>query len=87
MMDNNRNTAERVSELERKAALWDAFQHEQEMKRKAEEERNATIAKVEAKLERRKRIAERIDAEYQNAVHRMMEAEKELAELKGDKSK
>ena len=52
-----------------------------------EEERNATIAKVEAKLERRKRIVERIDTEYQNAVHRMMEAEKELAELKGDKSK
>lgn len=87
MMDNNRNTAERVSELERKAALWDAFQHEQEKKRKAEEERNATIAKIETKLERRKRIVERIDAEYQNAVRRMMEAEKELAELKGDKSK
>lgn len=87
MMDNSRNTAEKVSELERKAALWDAFQHEQEMKRKVEEERNATIAKLEAKLERRKHIVERIDAEYQNAVRRMMEAEKELAELKGDKNK
>lgn len=58
-----------------------------EAKRKAEEERNAAIAKLEAKLERRKRIVERVDAEYQNAVRRMMETEKELAELKGDKSK
>lgn len=87
MMDNSRSTTERLPELERKAALWDAFQHEQEMKRKAEEARNAAIAKLEAKLEHRKRIVERIDAECQNAVRRMMETEKELAELKGDKNK
>lgn len=74
-------------QLKADAKIGRAIREKQEAKRKAEEERNAAIAKLEAKLERRKRIVERVDAEYQNAVRRMMETEKELAELKGDKSK
>lgn len=74
-------------QLKADAEIGRVIREEQEKKRKAEEERNSTIAKLEAKLERRKRIVERIDNEYQNAVRRMMETEKELAELKGDKSK
>ncbi len=87
MMDNSRNTAERVSELERKATLWDTYQREQEEKRKAEEERAAEIIKLERKLECQKQIVKEIDVEYQNAIHRMMETEKKLTELKGDDDK
>ena len=86
MMDNSRSTTEKLHELERKAALWDAFQLEQEKKRKAEEARNVAITKLKTKLERRKRIVERIDIELQAAVHRMIETEEELKKLKGDEN-
>lgn len=70
--------------LKADAEIGRVIREEQEKKHKAEEERNATIAKLEAKLERRKRIVERIDANLQDAVRRMMETEKQLAELKGE---
>lgn len=94
-LNNKHSNAEkRVSELERelseakqKAALWDAYQKEQEEARKAEEKRTMMIAKAEAKLERRRRMVENIDDKLQLAVRRMMEAEKELADLKEGENK
>ena len=82
MTDHIRSMSSERADLERKAALWDAYQKEQEEARKAEEARQTAIAKAEAKLERRKRIVERIDDDLQLAVRRMMEAERELADLK-----
>lgn len=81
-MKSDKERAER-EELERKAALWDAYQKEQEAIRKAEEARQTEIAKVKARIERRKRMVERIDAEYQAAIRRIMEDEQKLAELEG----
>ena len=72
---------ERIAALEADAAIGRAVREEQEAARKAEEKHQAMIAKAKEKLERRKRICERIDAEYQAAVRRLMEAEKELRDL------
>lgn len=84
MMDDSRNMAKKISELERKATLWDTYQREQEAKRKAEEERikdaQFALERANEKLDRRKEIMECIDAQYQKAVRRMMEAEKEVHE-------
>lgn len=70
-----------LSELERKAALWDAYQKEQEVARKAEEERQQAIVKAKAKLERRERICGNAYNAYLLAEKRRAEAERELAEL------
>lgn len=74
------------SELERKAALWDAYEKEQECIRKAEEARQERITKAKAKLERRKRIEQSAQEKYQMAIARRQEAERELAELEGNVS-
>ena len=75
------------TELERKAAAWDKLITELKKEKEEKEKRQAAIAKAEAKLEQRKRIVERIDNSLQLAVRRMMEAEKELADLKGSEGK
>lgn len=82
MTDHIRSMSSERADLERKAALWDAYQKEQEEARKAEEERNAAIAKAEAKLECRKRIAATAEEKYMLALKRLAETERELADLK-----
>lgn len=69
------------NELERKAALWDAYESERVAKRKAEEERQRTFDKAKAKLERHKIALENAQARVQRALERMQEAERELEEL------
>lgn len=71
----------RLDELERKAALWDAYQAEQEAARKAEEELQAAIAKAKVKRERREHIRNNAYQKYLMAEERLAEAERELAEL------
>lgn len=71
----------RLAEMERKAALWDAYQAEQEAARKAEEEHQRAIVKAKAKLEHRERICGNAYNAYLIAEKRRSEAERELAEL------
>lgn len=87
IMENNRRNTEKISDLERKAALWDAYQKEQEEARKAEEERQQAIAKVKAKIERRERIRHNAYQKYLMAEGRLAEAERELKDLEGGESK
>lgn len=75
------------TELERKAAAWDKLMAELKKEKEEEKKRLAAVAKAEAKFEQRKRIVERIDNSLQLAVRRMMEAERELADLKGSEDK
>ena len=74
IMENNRRNMEKISDLERKAALWDAYQKEQE-------ERQQAIVKVKAKIERRERIRHNAYQKYLMAEGRLAEAEKELKDL------
>ena len=75
IMENNRRNMEKISALEQKAALWDAYQKEQE------ETRQQAIAKVKAKIERRERIRHNAYQKYLMAEGRLAEAEKELKDL------
>lgn len=77
IMENNRRNTEKISDLERKAALWDAYQKEQE------ESRQQAIAKVKAKIERRERIRHNAYQKYLMAEGRLAEAERELKDLEG----
>lgn len=81
------DTRPNYAELERKAAAWDKLIAELEKENKEKEKRQAKIAKAEAKVEYCRRIVEGMDAKYQLAVSRLIEAEKKLAELKGDNNK
>lgn len=63
-----------LSELERKAALWDAYQREQETARKAEEKRQQAIAKATEKRDKRYN-------KYILAMEQYEQAERELAKL------
>ena len=76
IMENNRRNMEKISALERKAALWDAYQ-------KQEETRQQAIAKVKAKIERRERIRHNAYQKYLMAEGRLTEAERELKDLEG----
>ena len=80
IMENNRRNTEKISDLERKAALWDAYQKEQE-------ERQQAIVKVKAKIERRERIRHNAYQKYLMAEDRLAEAERELKDLEGGESK
>lgn len=70
------------TELERKAALWEAHEAEREAIRKAEEEYANALAKAEAKVERRQRIYDRKMDDVRHSFVRLEEAKRELAELK-----
>ena len=76
IMENNRRNTEKISDLERKAALWDAYQKEQE-------ERQQAIAKVKAKIARREQIRRNAYQKYLMAEGRLAEAERELKDLEG----
>lgn len=77
----------KIAELEEDAAVGRAIREEQEAARKADEERQNAIAKAEAKLERRRRIVAAAEEKYMLAVQRFSDAERELADLKGDVNK
>lgn len=77
IMENSRRNMEKISDLERKAALWDAYQKEQE------ETRQQAIVKVKAKIERRERIRHNAYQKYLMAEGRLAEAERELKDLEG----
>lgn len=70
----------RIAELEADAAVGRAIREAQEAKAKAKENAQTAYDKATAKLERRTRMVERRDAEYQEAVRKMMEAETEVKE-------
>lgn len=72
-------------ELERKAALWDAYEAEQNAIRKAEENRQQAIAKAKEKVARRQRIADRKEEEFKHALSRLHDAERELNALLNEK--
>lgn len=85
VMESGRKANERIAELERKAALWDAYKAEQDAIIKAKEEYEKAVIKAKEKVERRKAIEQRKQEEYQLAIARRQEAERELNELlKGD---
>lgn len=69
------------SELERKAALWDAYEAEQAAIRKANEEREAAKAKLLKRIERRQRMYDRVKAEEKRLYNLLVADEKELAKL------
>lgn len=80
--------------LEEKAAAWDAFVARQEEERRAaarrieeaaraERERQEKIAKANEKLERRREIVRRLQAQLSEATERVMEVERELEALNG----
>ena len=64
--------------VEDDAKKWQAYQAEQEAIRKAEEKRQAEIAKADAKVERCQTIRDRIAAQLAEAENNLMTAEKEL---------
>jgi hypothetical protein len=83
--------SEKMAEMEADAAIGRVMREEQEAKRKSEEahlkaidDARENIVKANNKLERRKRMMERKEADYMMAIGRYTEAEKELheAELK-----
>lgn len=73
------------AELNAELAEYRAWKAEQEVIRKAKEEHEIAITKAKEKVERRKNIEQRKQEEYQLAIARRQEAERELSELlKGD---
>lgn len=85
MMDERDKANKKLAEQEAEMAEFRAWKAEKERIRKAEEERQKAIAKATEKVERRKRMAIRKEEEAAHAWNRVHEAERELAELIGEK--
>lgn len=75
-----------VNSLRAKAAAYDAWQVEQAKAREAKEKHDAAVNKAQDKVNKRKAICERIEAELLRATARLMEAENQLNALKGNES-
>lgn len=84
-----------TSTMEEDAKKWRAYQAEQEAIRKAEEKRlederkakeayETAVAKAAEKIERRQKICNRLEQQWQEAVKRLMDAEKEYENLTGE---
>lgn len=73
-----------ASAMEDDAQKWRAYQAEQEAIRKAKEEREAAIEKAKNKVAYRHKICSRLEEQYNKAMARAMEAEKEYEELTGE---
>ena len=71
------------SELEHKAALWDAYQKEQEAVRKANEERELAREKTNKKLAQHERMLARVEAERERILNLIAKDHAKLAELDG----
>ena len=69
-----------IAVMEADAAVGRAIREAQEAKAKAKENAQLAYDKATAKVERRKRMVERREAEYQEAVRRLMESEAEQSE-------
>jgi hypothetical protein len=67
--------------VEADAKKWQAYQAEQEEKRKAEEKRQAEIAKADAKVERCQTIRDRIAAQLAEADRNLIAAQMEREAL------
>lgn len=80
-LDKILSASKDYEELARKAALWDAYQAEQEKKRKLAESLQQAVDKAQKTLELKKRIREEQEAKCQKANEREMEAEAKLAKL------
>ena len=72
--------------VEEDAKRWKAYQAEQEAIRKAEEKRQAEIAKAQDKVNRRAEICKRLEAQWNEAMASLMEAEKALEALTGNET-
>ena len=70
-----------TSAIEEDAKKWKAYEAEQEIKRIAEQKRQDAIIKAKEKLEARKAICDRIEAQLTEAERLYMEAQVELAAL------
>ena len=73
-----------TSEMEAKAKMWDAMMAEQEAARKAEEKRQAAIAKAEEKVRRLREARDSMYVKYTTAVGECAKAAEELEALKGE---
>lgn len=84
-----------TSAMEEDARKWRAYQAEQEAARKAEEKRlederkakakyEEDVSRAVSKIERRSKICARLEQQWQEAVSRLMEAEKEYEALTGE---
>lgn len=84
-----------TSAMEEDARKWREYQAEQEAIRKAEEKRiaderkakemyEANVQKAINKIERRSKMCDRIHNQYNEAIARLMEAEKEYEALTGN---
>lgn len=83
MANHINNLYEKQSELERKAALWDAYEAEQNAARKAKEAHEAAVAKAMEKVARRQRIYEATMEKAKACNIRLAEAKRELEALNG----
>ncbi len=86
MTSNLKTMATKYAELEAKAAAYDAWMAEQEAKRKAEEKRQARIADLSEKLERRRANCELLEAKLQKETAKFMKIENELKMLQEGES-
>ena len=89
------NRLRETSAMEEDARKWREYQAEQEAIRKAEEKRledarkakeayEANVQKAINKIERRHKICSRLEQQYNEAIARAMEAEKEYEALTGE---
>ena len=73
-----------TSAIEEDAKRWQAYQAEQEAIRKAEEERQAEIAKAEEKVAKLTAKSQDLEARWHQIMAELVEAEKELEAMRGD---
>lgn len=70
-----------IGTLRAKAAAYDAWQTEQEKARREKEQHDAAVNKAQDRVNKRKAICERIEAELLRATARLMDAENQLNAL------
>ena len=70
--------------IEEDAKKWKAYEAEQESKRIAKEKHDAAVAKAKEKVESRRVICARIEAQLTEAEKNLMEAERELKTLEDE---
>lgn len=70
--------------VEEDAKKWKAYEAEQEAQRIAKEKHDAAVAKAKEKVESRRAICARIEAQLTEAEKNLMEAERELKTLEDE---
>ena len=91
LMESGRNMRDELAKANAKLATYDselaefrAWKAEREAIRKAEETRQMTITKAEAKVARCERIASNAEEKFKMALDRLHKARRELKDLKGE---